>query len=192
MIGGFFIGKMLSMWRNHKILTISVVVMLGTWALAGWCLYVNTDDNFWSNFFNAGSAIGSVGAVITSLCLSNKTPKIDIYAVISPATENDIEEVFLNVTNTSDIPIRIYSIDVYLPNNKYIRFDTKHNLFNPFESKPVDFGLISTNLLNDASFPYNLELMDHLLELSKSKGKLKASVYSSLGRQIKTVRVINK
>ncbi len=180
------------MWRNHKILTISVVVMLGLWALAGWCLYLNADDNFWSNFFNAGSAIGSVGAVITSLCLSNKMPRIDIYGVISPATENDIEEVYLNVTNTSNIPIRVYSINVYLPNNEYISFDTKHDLFNAFESKPVDSGLISTNLLNDASFLYRMKLMDHLLELSKSKGKLKASVYSSLGRQNKTIRIINK
>lgn len=64
-----------NMWRNHKVLFSSGLVILLLWIVAGACLYFSGDDNFMSDLFSAGSAIGTVGAVVSSLYFSSEALK---------------------------------------------------------------------------------------------------------------------
>jgi hypothetical protein len=89
-----------TMWQNHKILVSSVLIILTLWVLAGVCLYISDDDNFMSNLFSAGSAIGTVGAVITTLYLAhtqfNKEKKAILRSDVNTMIGN-LEKFFLQM-----------------------------------------------------------------------------------------------
>lgn len=64
-----------NMWQNHRVLFSSIFTILALWVIAGVCLYISGDDNFLSDLFGAGAAIGTIGAVITSLFLYQRAAK---------------------------------------------------------------------------------------------------------------------
>lgn len=175
---------------------IASVGMLTIWIVAGITLLLIKDSQFLTNWINSAVAIGTIGSVVTSLFLANKPPNINVFAEVIPDTEDQYEQVILNVTNVSNIPIQIYSVDIDLPGEESILFSIKpHNhLFNPFESKYIDYGLedILLNFSNSIdSREYASNKVQSLVKLAETNKKLKVSIYSSIGRQNKIAKVIN-
>lgn len=74
-----------NVWDNHKILA-SVIIMFGIWIATGILLHWHNPSNFISDWINSAAAIGTVGAVITSLYLANKKTSRKEYINVAGVT----------------------------------------------------------------------------------------------------------
>jgi hypothetical protein len=171
--------------------------MLGIWFGAGIFLDWHNPDNFISDWISSAAAIGTVGAVITSLYLANKKISRDEYISIAHVTlavwaDNKYIKFESLVLNNMNFKITVRSIRVQI--DQYILFLTESEVPICSESK-ITTRIIPANKTTRLSaeklfwlddnfqpisedLPYNLT--SYLIDNQKTKIKLyiDSDVYS--------------
>jgi len=144
--------------KRHSIWVRSLAIMLGLWFTAGLVLYWTNPNNFITDWINAAVAIGTIGAVSTSLYLGNKKPvitdiikckKIEISHIYFLPPHQPHAKITMIIKNTElQIDILINSAMLYIkgrPVNE-IRFNHDKEI-KRFEEKYIDCSIANDTLL---------------------------------------------
>ncbi|AUR51702.1 hypothetical protein [Aquella oligotrophica] len=129
-LGSYFYFKKYQVWL------LSLGIMLSLWSIAGLGLYLIEPGNFLSDWISSAAAIGTIGAVITSLYLANRRfgkDKVFIFNLSNYQFQENKScardtvctgkkyffEGNLNIENTTDIVVNIENISLNgNPNDK--------------------------------------------------------------------------
>lgn len=135
LIGGFLLGKNMSKVKcllNKFILSpwlVATMIMIGIWGIFGIYLIATKDHNFITNLLSAGSTIGTIGAMITALYLSNR--KFNYKKAINVLEPLNQRHSYLDITcqNQTNIIIQINKAIAY---NAY---DERINIIHEYIGK---------------------------------------------------------
>lgn len=177
-----------NVWDNHKILA-NILIMFGVWIATGILLHWHSPSNFISDWINSAAAIGTVGAVITSLYLANKKTSRKEYINVAGATltvhaDNSYIEFESHILNNMNFEITIRSIRIQV--DQYILFLTESEA-RIFENK-ITTRIIPANKilhlraekifwLDDDLKPIDEDLRDDLISYLINNKKSKIRLY---------------
>lgn len=183
-----------NIWDNHKTLA-NILIMFGLWLATGILLHWHNPDNFIPDWINSAAAIGTVGAVITSLYLANKKISRKEYINVAGVTltvhsDHNYIRFESHILNNMNFEITVRSIRIQV--DQYILFLTESEA-DFFSDSSITTRVIPANKilhlpanelfwLNDNYEPIYYYLPDSLISylINNKKSKIKLYIDSDV------------
>lgn len=143
---------------------IASVGMLTIWIVAGITLFLIKDSQFLTNWINSAVAIGTIGAVVTSLYLANN--KFNYRGAIHVLEPLNQRHSYLDITccNKTDREINFIQAVAYNRDNEKIGLvnmyinagNNEHNSLKPYEQKTIYLKNVGGSVYTTAQLGYFL------------------------------------